>query len=194
MKKYKFVDSKPIFGITLIVIVLTILSVWLFGLGNHTTIFENSILSTTILSTSFFLFLTINLYRGVKLKDNLGKITDRFDAKDLKFLREIGIDGSTDLPDAGEGIAGILISIVVWFIIAIIISYLLLLFGAVLWLTILVFMAMLYWVFFRALRLVFKKSGKCKGELSTSIVYGLSYTVLYNFWIYGIIILSYYFR
>jgi hypothetical protein len=46
--------------------------IYAWGVGQHRTLFENSILSTTILSVAFFLFITINLYRGVKLKDDIG--------------------------------------------------------------------------------------------------------------------------
>jgi hypothetical protein len=45
---------------------------------------------------------------------------------------------------------------------------------------------MLYWIFFRALRLVFKNSNRAKGSLLESIKWGVVYTTLYNFWIYGI--------
>lgn len=65
---YKILNSKNIFIITLIVIPLTIISVWFFGLGNHSSFFENSLLSTTILSIAFFLFITIGLFKGIKLK------------------------------------------------------------------------------------------------------------------------------
>jgi len=68
----KLLTTKTIFTVTIVVMVLTVLSIWLFGLGQHRTIFENSLLSTTILSVAFFLFLTMGLYKGVKLKDDQG--------------------------------------------------------------------------------------------------------------------------
>ena len=79
----QYLTSKKVFIVTLIVIVLTIMAVWLFELGQHRTLFQNSLLSTTILSVAFFLFLTISLYKGVKLKDNLGKITDKINTKNI---------------------------------------------------------------------------------------------------------------
>ncbi|MGE6355640.1 hypothetical protein ACQKCJ_17355 [Flavobacterium sp. NPDC079362] len=194
MSNYKILNSRNIFVITLIVISLTILTVWLFGLGDHSSFFENSLLSTTILSTAFFLFISIGLFKGIKIKDNLGQITDRFDALKIEFIREAVADRSIDdLPDGGEGIFGIIISLILWFIMAIVISYLCWAFGAILWFSILTFIAMLYWIFFRALRLVFKKSGKCKGNYLNSTLYGFSFTILYNFWIYAIIFMTIYF-
>ncbi|GAA4371648.1 hypothetical protein GCM10023186_00290 [Hymenobacter koreensis] len=62
------------------------------------------------------------------------------------------------------------------------------------WVVFLVFAAMLYWIFFRALRLVFRHSAECKGQLGKSIRYGLIYTLLYNGWLYSIILLGHYVR
>lgn len=79
--------------VTLLVIALTIIGVWLFGIGKHKTLFENSILSTSILSGAFFLFLTIGLYRGIKLRDNVGRVTDRIKiSKWSEFPEGMGID------------------------------------------------------------------------------------------------------
>ncbi|NJM80437.1 MAG: hypothetical protein HC854_13990 [Flavobacterium sp.] len=77
-KTRKFIDSKYVFIITLLVIPVTILSVWFYGIGKHKTVIENSLLSTSILSIAFFLFITIGLYKGIKLKDTIGKITDHY--------------------------------------------------------------------------------------------------------------------
>lgn len=190
---YKILNSNNIFIITLIVITLTIITVWLFGVGDHRSILENSLFSTTILSIAFFLFISIGLYKGVKIKDNLGQITDRFDPAKIDFIKDAVADRSIeDAPDIGEGIFGIIISLILWFIMAFVISYLCWAFGAIVWFSILTFIAMLYWIFFRALRLVFKKSGKCRGNYLNSILYGISFTILYNFWIYVIIFMRIY--
>ncbi|WP_298316969.1 hypothetical protein [uncultured Aquimarina sp.] len=186
--KLNYITTKGIFYITLLVIAITILCVWQFGLGKERTIIENSILSTAILSIIFFLFISIGLYNGVKLKDNLGKITDRLD------LNKDGIsdvfDIGTEIPDIADGLEEVVLSILLWVLITIVLGLLLWLFGGVLWTMIIVFLAMLYWIFFRALRLVFKKSPVCKHNLMKSMGYGLSYTLLYNFWIYIIILIA----
>lgn len=181
----KILTSKTVFTVTIIVAVLTVLSIWLFGLGQHRTIFENSILSTTVLSIAFYLFLTIGLYNGIKLKDDIGKLTDKINLSNLPDFSHTG-EGA-DFLDVGDGIGGIIISTVLWILITFLIGLFVWLFGAVLWSGIIVFIAMLYWIFFRALRLVFKNSNKCKGNLTISLVYGFFYTILYNFWIYGVI-------
>lgn len=190
--KRTLINTGSLFPISLIVIVLTILSVWFYGIGKHQTVIENSLISTSILSISFFLFISISLYNGTKLKDDIGKITDKFDTKKIGYLKEI-TPNNADNFDIGEGIGGIIISIILWIIATVVISYLFFLLGAIIWLSVLIFLAMLYWIFFRALRLIFKKSSECSGNVEKSVFYGIAYTMLYNFWIYGIIFLTEYY-
>ena len=188
--KRTLVNTKNLFVISVIVIALTILSVWFHGIGKHRTVIENSLLSTSILSVVFFLFISISLYNGTKLKDNIGKITDSFDASKLKETTSFGAFPDLDLDGPDEGIFGIIISIILWIIILIVISYLFFLLGSILWLSLLTFLGMLYWVFFRTLRLIFKKSAACSGNFERSIFYGITYTFLYSSWIYIIIALA----
>lgn len=189
-RTYKLVETKDLFTISLIVIVLTILAVYLWGLGSHHTFFENSFISTTIISVAFFLFITTGLYNGIKLKDNVGKITDKLKSVDL-------VDFPSELPSIepiGDGIEGILLSILLWIVVAVLLAVSLWIFGNILVLVVMTFVAMLYWIFFRALRLVFKNSNKSKGDLMQSVRWGLIYTLLYNFWIYGIFIVAAYLK
>jgi hypothetical protein len=180
-----FISSKDVIQVTILVVSITIFGVVVFGVGTHKTFFEASILSVTILSLAFFLFITIGLYRGVKLKDDIGKITP--DA--VSFSRTMDSTSAFGMFDAGEGIAGIILGILVWLFAAFVLSVVLWLFANVFLIVIAAFAAMLYWIFFRAMRLVFKNSRKTKGKVWLSVAYGLGYTVLYNFWIYGIFFL-----
>jgi len=125
MKKrrtYTLLETKDLFIISLIVIALTILAVYVWGLGQHHTFFENSIISTTIISIAFFLFITTGLYNGIKLKDNAGKITDK-----LKGIEVVDVPAelpSVDLPDVGEGIGEIIVAILLWIAVAILLAVL----------------------------------------------------------------------
>ena len=186
-----YLTTKSAFVISIIVIFLTIIGVWLFGVGSHHTVYENSILSTTILSISFFLFITYGLYKGVKLRDDLGRITDKVKFNNLPDVSG-GFEFPEEIPDAGEGIGGVILGIIAWLAFSILLLILIWFFGVVLWTMILVFAAMLYWIFYRALRLVFKHSGKCKGKLMLSAGYGFVYTILYNFWIYALLLAGHY--
>lgn len=189
IRSRKFLSTKTLFIISIFVFLLTILSIWLLGLGQHRTLFINSLLSTTILSAGFFFFLALGLYDGIKLKDDVGKITDKINLDSGPDLSGMDIGG---LPDLGDEIGGILIGILLWILVAILVIAAIWALAPFLWAMILIFMAMLYWIFFRALRLVFKHAPKCKGNVWKSITYGLLYTTLYNFWVYGIILGSHY--
>jgi hypothetical protein len=192
-KKRTIIRTKELFTISLIVVALTILSVWFYGIGKHQTVIENSIISTSILSITFFLFISISLFNGTKLKDNIGKLTDNYDAKKIEHLKEINLING-EVFEIGDGIGGIIMSVILWIVVTIVISYLFFILGTIIWISVLVFLGMLYWIFFRALRLIFKKSFECSGNFEKSVFYGITYTLLYNFWIYGILFLTEYYK
>ena len=195
-KTYKLIEGKRVFKISLLVATLAIIGVYFWGLGQHNTFFENSIISTTILSIAFFLFISIGLYKGVKLKDNVGRRTSGM----LSVVDVLDLDadpshhGDDFDIDVGDGIEGIIVGVLLWIIWAIAVSLTLWIFSNVILVLIGTFAAMLYWIFFRAMRLVFNNSNKSKGDIWASIKYGLAYTFLYNFWIYGVFGLTEYFK
>ena len=190
------ISAKSVFTITLVVIGLTILGVYLFGLGQHHTFYQNSMISTTVLSIAFFVFITVGLYKGVKLKDDVGNIIDSKQTLVEAYMPTTNfepIDVDVDI-DADDGIAGIIFGVLLWILVAVVLAFVLWIFSDVLVVAILAFFAMLYWVFFRALRLVFKNSNKSKGDVIESVKLGVMYTVLYNFWIYGIFMITHYLK
>ena len=187
-----FLETKLLSYSTLGITVLVIASVWISGENFHRSLFQNSILSTSILAISFFLFISLGLYFDLKLKDNVGPILTKERVKKLSDKTpEIG-SLDFDMPAVGDSIGGIIISIILWILFTIVLVFLLYFLGVFFWATILFFAAMLYWIFFRALRLVFKNSRHCKGDLLKSFGFGFFYSLLYISWIYGIIFLGNY--
>ncbi|MCW3161899.1 hypothetical protein [Chryseobacterium oryctis] len=187
-EKY-FLETKLLSYSTVGIIALVILSVWLSGTATHRSLFQNSIVSTSILAISFFLFISLGLYYGLKLKDNIGNILTNERIKKLSDKTpEIG-NFDFDAPTIGDGIGGVILSILLWILFSIVLIFLLYFLGVFFWAVILLFSAMLYWIFFRALRLVFKNSKHCKGNLLKSFAFGFFYSFLYISWIYGIIFL-----
>ena len=184
-RSLNYLTTRILFGATLSVIAFTILIVWILGLTENVSVYKNSILSTTILSVVFFFFLTVGLYKGVKLKDDIGDLTQSIKVSKMPDFSMSG--NEMDFTDAGEGIWGIILGVIAWLVVTFLIGLFLWLFGAILWAGIIGILAMLYWIFFRSVRRVFKHSHKCKGDLFRSLTYSLFYTFLYNFWIYGII-------
>ncbi|SMP09342.1 hypothetical protein [Chryseobacterium profundimaris] len=184
-----FIDTKLLSRSTVGIILLVIICVWISGQGSHRSLFQNSIVSTSILGTAFLLFISLGLYYGIKLKDNIGHVLTKENIKKLSDKTpEIG-SFDFDGPALGDGIGGIIVSIIAWLVFSIVLVFLLYFLGVFFWAVILLFAAMLYWIFFRALRLVFKNSKYCRGNLAKSLGFGLFYSFLYLSWIYGIIFL-----
>ena len=191
LPKKSFLETKLLSYSTLGIIILVILSVWLSGKDSHHSLFQNSIISTSILAGAFFLFISLGLFYGLKLKDNVGHILTKERIK--KYSDKTPEIGGFDLDiSAADGIGGIIMSIILWILISLVLVFLLYFLGIFFWATILFFTAMLYWIFFRALRLVFKNSRHCKGNLLKSLAFGFFYSFLYISWIYGIIFLANY--
>lgn len=190
MARPNLVNSKTIFLSTIIVVPLLTLIIYLEGLHYHRTIYLNSLLSTSLVSVVFLIFITTGLYRGWKLKDELGDFSSGH-KKNWPPEADMSMDISgfpTGLADMTEtGPIGCLLSIVIWIVMALFGSLILWLFGAFFWSVILAVGAILYWIIFRAFRLIFRNSAKCKSNLLKSFGYGLLYTILYNCWIYAII-------
>lgn len=188
-QRKNFLETKWLSYSTLAIIILVILSVWLSGTNSHRSLFQNSILSTSILAATFFIFISSGLYFGLKLKENVGHILHRERIK--KYSDNISLPDVSgfDPPAVGDGIGGVILSIILWFLISIVFAFLLYFLGFFFWAAILFFAAMLYWIFFRALRLVFKNSKSCKDNLLRSLGFGFFYSFLYISWIYGIIFL-----
>ena len=131
--------------------------------------------------------MTYGLYFGIGLLDNFPKF-QKFERG--RFLPTYGHNINLPGFDVGEGIAGIVLSILLWIGMAILFIILLALVEALFWLSIFIILAMLYWLFFRALKVVFSKSKRTKDDLQMSIIYSLTYTILYTGWMFGIVYLT----
>lgn len=124
------VNTKTVFTITLIVGTLTMVSTWLFGMPLQRTLLENTLLSTSIFSLAFFLFISIGLFKGIKLKDNIGNLAGRLKPPAMRNITDAA--SNADFMLVGDGIPGILLSAVLWVLITVVIGLCLWLFSAVL--------------------------------------------------------------
>lgn len=181
-----YLKGKSVFVVSLLVIGVTILTVYLTGENYNRTITSNFYISLSVIGGVLFLFMTYGLFKGIGLTDNFPKF------KNFKTGDYIASSGTLpDLPDVdvGDGIGGIIGSILLWIAMTILLFLLLILLEAVFWISIFIILAMLYWVFFRALRFVFSKSSDTKGDIGNSVIYSLMYTSLYLGWMFGIVYL-----
>ena len=185
--KTTYLKGKSIFIVSIIVIAITVLTVYITGINYNRSITSNFYLSLSIIGAALFLFMTYGLYKGIGLIDNFSAF------KDFKLENKLGSYFSpTDFPDIGiaEGILGILVSIVLWIVMSIVFALLLIFLEAFFWFSIFILLGMLYWVFFRALKLVFTKVKQTKDNLLLSVKYALSYTTLYLGWLFAIVYIT----
>lgn len=182
-----YLKGKSVFIVSLVVIVVTVLTVYLTGENYNRTLTSNFYLSLSIIGAALLLFMTYGLYRGVGLADNFPKFK--------KFKKGDFFSHSGTIPDlphieVGDGIGGVLVSFVIWLLMGILFFVMLILLEAVFWISLFIILAMLYWVFFRALKFVFSKSIHTKGDLLLSAGYALVYSILYIGWMFGIVYVS----
>lgn len=182
-----YLKGKSIFIVSAIVIAVTALTVYVTGINYHRSINDNFLISLTIISVVLFVFMTYGLFKGIGLVNDFPKFK-KFKSGEMIDI-PLGENSVSDV-DTGDGIEGILFSIVSWILLTILFVVFLIVLEAVLWLSIFIILAMLYWVFFRALKLVFNRAEITKGNLLKSTAYALGYTLLYTSWIFGIVFIA----
>ncbi len=182
--KRAYLKGKSVCTVTLIVIGITFFTVFLTGENYNRSVSSNLFLSLSIIGTALFLFMAYGLYTGIGLTDNFPKFKAY---KTGGILPNAGTAPSLPSIEIGDGIAGLFLSILLWIGMTILIFVFLIVLEAFFWLSIFIILAMLYWLFFRALKLVFSKSIDSKGDLKISILYSLAYSALYVGWIFGIV-------
>lgn len=137
--------GKSVFTVSLLVISITILTVYLTGENYNRNVTSNLYLSLLIIGTALFLFMSYGLYKGIGLRDNFPKFKE--------FKTGESISNSATVPDlpsveVGNGIEGLIISIILWIGMTILMFVLLILLEAFFWVSIFIILTMLYWVFF----------------------------------------------
>ena len=187
LPKLSLINAKTVFISTLIVVPTVALLVYFTGLNAHRSLYLNSLISTSILVAVFFVFITTGLYNGWKLKDGLGNFLKKFRLWKKPESFSMGSSG-LDFSGLELDVEGCFFTVLAWIVVAFLGAFLLFWIGAFLWGTILVTGGILYWIIFRAFRLIFRNSIRCKGDLQRSAGIALLYTFLYNCWIYGIIL------
>ncbi len=174
-------QGKTVFIIAMITIGVTALTVYLTGINYHRSVSSNLYISLGIIAAILFLFLTYGLFHGIRLVNNYPK---------FEWFERGMIFESPKMPEFGwasdDGLVGILLSVLLWIGMSLLAIVVLVLFEALIWLSLFVFFAMLYWVFLRALKLVLTKSAKTRGNLGLSAFTSLGYTLLYTGWLFVI--------
>jgi hypothetical protein len=95
--------------------------------------------------------MSYGLYKGLGLSDDFPKFKT---FKKGEIIAQSGTIAELPTIQAGDGIGGLIMSVLLWIGMTIVIFILLILLEAVFWISIFIILAMLYWVFFRALKFV----------------------------------------
>lgn len=174
--------GRTLFIVALIATGLTFLTVYLTGINFNRSLTSNLYISLSIIAVSVFSFLTYGLYNGIGVKDNPPELKS--------YEPGVIFDGVSipdfELPDVDDGIGGIILSILLWIVLAITIIVLLLVLEALFWLSLFIIFSMLYWVFIRAIRLMLFKARKTKGDMIASLKNAFFYTTIYTGWMFVI--------
>ncbi|MBI4977741.1 MAG: hypothetical protein HZC28_09675 [Spirochaetes bacterium] len=181
---YSSISAKTAMIVSVIAIALASAMVLLIS---HKSLFIKLQIILAVLSGCLFIFLVLGLYIGILIK------------KDPIHYQPVTIKIES-IPDAlssfmepvvelGEGISGMVISIVVWIIVSIVFVLLFLIAANIAVGLIFVTASIMYWIFYRAYRIIFIKHRRCKGNLKKSIGYSMLYTLLYTGWLYAIILI-----
>ena len=186
--RYPVWSVKTITVLAILVIALTATSVFLIG---KKPLFYKTELTLAIIAAVLFAFLTVGLYRGVRVKrwDLPGVDVKGVSAGEvMDYLPDAGnLADGIDPGDLGEGclvsLVGLLLAIVVG-IVLLLLLWVFLNLGILLWVFLI---AALSYVFYLALRQIFAKSRVCKGNLAASLGYALLYTVLYTGWLFALV-------
>ena len=183
-----YLKGKTIFIISLIVIAVTAVTVWLTGINYNRALTSNFYISLSIIGTLLFAFMTYGLYKGLGLQDDFPNYRNYTKGSLFNYQAPGGFDSSET--DVGDGLSGLILSILLWIVMSILILVAMLLLEAIFWFSLFIIIMMLYWVFFRALRQVFKHANMTSGNFTKAVAYSLSYTFLYLGWIFGIVFLT----
>jgi hypothetical protein len=169
------------------VLAVGIIAALVFLLGHRSAIVEAEI-TLGIVAAALMLFLTMGLYRGVRVQretmefywPDQRSILDGFNGSSLPDIPDLGID-------AGEGCLAAIVGLVAAVILGILLLILTWLLINLVWAVWLVLMIALFWVFNRALRIVFARARTCRGNLPNSLRYAALYTLLYTSWLFGLL-------
>ena len=183
-RRYPIWSAKAIMGVGLLAVaVATILTLTL----GHRSLLVELEMTLTVVAIGLFLFLAIGLYSGARVKKHEPL------AGELKLYGGDGLGdhaSGLEIPDIGGGddVLGCLLAIVVGILGTLLVILLLFLFINLAIVVVFLFMVAVGWIFHRALRNVFAKSKRCRGDILASTGYAAFYTVLYTGWLLAILL------
>jgi len=188
--KPSYIQTRFHFIACLVIICITILLVYIFG---DKKLYHNALSVVSILAVLCFVYLALSLYYGVKIINAEDTFFPIRGFKTNTYLKNLDTSGF-EIGDAGsdDGCIGAIFAIIIWIVISVFLLIFLAFLVEFVWIFGLTLIAVLYWVYLRALHLISNLSPICQGNSTKSIAYAFLYTILYAGWIYAIIFIGHY--
>jgi len=144
------------------------------------SVYDELEITISLVALALFCFLSYALYNGATL---VGKPS----VPQIRLVDPSLVDAPPlDFFDFGGSIGSIVASILLAIVLAVLLAFVL----TALWSAMLLLIFALYWLFYRAMRIVLLKSSQCSGNLGPSLRYAFIYTFLYTGWLFAIVWLS----
>lgn len=174
-KRYELIKSS-VLVYTLIATVAIVVGIdYIFNIKSQHSLYENITVIAICLWFCIAVLSFIGLYNGYKLRDDIGKITNRIDLQKYQFLDGIN-GGSIPSVDFAESPILFIVGIIAAIAIIAVVSLFVIITS---WFLLLLISAILYWGIYRVARLVLKNSKICKSDVSKSLKYSMFYTTVY---------------
>lgn len=185
-QRQPYLNGKSLFIISLTVVAITVVTVYLSGINYRRSITDNFYISLSIIGVALFLFMLVGLYKGLGLNNNFPEYKNY---KMGDFFSLAGTEIDTPAITTDDPITSFLGTVLSWILVTIVAFVLLIVLEVLFWASLFTVIALLYWVFFRALRLVFIKSRFTKGKLKLSTWFAIQYTLLFVGWMFVLVYL-----
>jgi hypothetical protein len=174
-------------SISLIFLLVFLVPLCLILMAKGVNILDGLELTFLFIFIAVFLFLFIGLYKGATV---IGK----------PHIPPFRIRGSSFADfiskgfwlDAGDTIGGFILGIIFTSIFSLVLCFVLTFFITIGLSIILMLAFVLFWIFYRALHLVFLNSQTCKGSVYLSSRYALQYSALYSGFVYVLLLITAY--
>lgn len=194
---------KLLFQIMITIFLIIIISTLFWGLGKEKTLIQISLYSVTFIDLCMLIYLFIGLYSGEDFDEsdehspgNTNMVPWKISnvLKKYNSSTPIPLDGFFNSANFSDGIEGCLVQILLWIVISIVIFVAIYFLGDILIAAYIIFSNALYWIFWRASRIVFAYGSITRGSILKSLGIATACTALYSSWIFGIIGLIYYIK
>lgn len=182
-------------AIVLISIPVVLVTLALVALVSRSSFLRELEITLGIVAAGLFIFLAVGLYRGVRLEEPVVEDPHKpFGSEGFDVGSAVGLATAlpapdlkldiADMGDSGNDLVGCLVSIVLWIVIAIVLAVLFWVLVQALAFVLPWVLLALYWLFYRALKVVFEKTAVTRGKLAPSLGYALLFTLLYTGWLF----------